>query len=77
MGRPTLSEQHLSRDDYIAAWYAALNSPCGVALSAHPIDSVRARLMAVRKELADPALMALDIVRPSHANELWIVRKDR
>ena len=76
MGRPKTSETFTSREDYMEAWYAALNAPVGVAVSAFPRDAVYARLNQIRKEIGDPELFRLEILKPSHAeNELWLVKK--
>lgn len=75
MGRPA-GELLTSREEYIGAWRAAQGSACGVALRAFPRDSVYQRLLQIRRELGDPALKELEIVKPAHAeNELWIIKK--
>lgn len=76
MGRPRSDELLTPKEDYMAAWYAALNSPAGVAVRAFPRESVRVRLMAIRTQIGDPQLLGLEIVQPAHAeNELWIIKK--
>lgn len=76
MGRPSSSELLTPKEDYMAAWYAALHSPVGVAVRAYPRESVRARLMAIRTQIGDPELSSLEIVQPAHSqDELWIIKK--
>ena len=76
MSRPKKDELYTTREEYMEAWYAALAAPVGIVVTAFPRDAVYARLFAVRKEIADPELFALDIIKPSHAeNELWMVKR--
>lgn len=76
MGRPSASELITPKEAYLDAWYSALAAPVGVALRAFPRDPVYQRLLQVRREIGDPQLMILEIVKPAHADtELWIIRK--
>ena len=76
MGRPKASELITPKEDYATAWYSALHSKVGITVSAFPRDAVYQRLLQVRREINDPLLLGLEIVKPAHAeNELWIIRK--
>jgi len=76
MGRPKASELITPKEDYASAWYDALNAKVGVAVIAFPRDAVYQRFLQVRREIDDPQLLTLEIVKPAHAeNELWIIKK--
>lgn len=56
--------------------YAALRSPCGIAIRTNAPERARALLYAVRRGLADPALAVLQCrLNPlAPGEEVWVLR---
>lgn len=59
----------------IEFWYQALHHPIGVAVKTDDVETLRAKLYALRRQAADPALDALALVVPVRPGVLWIVHK--
>jgi hypothetical protein len=78
MSRPANAELIVPKEEYLQIWYAARESPHGIAIKAYPVDKVRARLWQIRAQAGDLSLMKLDIVKPNHRpNELWLIHRPK
>lgn len=68
----------MSQNEYLEAWYAALNSANGRVVITDDPETATRRLYAARKASDDPRLMDLSIVRsPTTETEIWIIRRVR
>lgn len=63
-------------DGLLQWWYAALRSPCGIALRTNRPDALVRKLYAARSAAFDTSLDAISIVRsPTDAAVLWLLKR--